>query len=62
MVDKIKHTFILLYRYFQQNQCLNIRKHVVHNIHRLAWSPYARGTSGNCTACPCVKTALMYMC
>jgi hypothetical protein len=31
---KIKH--ILLYWYFQQNQCLNIKKHAVHYIHRLA--------------------------
>jgi len=49
MVDKIKHIF---YRYFQQAQSLNIRKHAVHNIHRLA---------GNCPACPCVKTALSYI-
>jgi hypothetical protein len=27
-VDKIKHR----YWYFQQNQCLNIKKHAVHNI------------------------------
>ena len=33
-VDKIKH---LLYWYFQQFQCLNIKKHAVHNTHRFAW-------------------------
>ena len=39
----------LLYWYFQQNQCLNLKKkHAVHNIHRLARS----GTPGNCPACP----------
>jgi hypothetical protein len=27
----------LLYWYFQENQCLNIKKHAVHNIHRLTW-------------------------
>ena len=31
---KIKH--ILLYWYFQQNQCLNIKEHAIHYIHRLA--------------------------
>jgi len=41
-----------LYWYFQQNQCLNIKKHIVHNRHRLAWSP-----SDNCPVCPCAKTA-----
>ena len=28
----------LLYSYFKQNQCLNIKKHDVHNIYRLAWA------------------------
>jgi hypothetical protein len=42
-VDKIKHTCIyiyLLYWYFNQNLCLNIKKHSVHNIHRFAWGPW----------------------
>jgi len=39
-----------LYWYFQQNQCLNIKKHAVHNIHRLAWNPYARGVPWQLTA------------
>jgi len=30
-----------------------------HNIHRLAWDPYARGAPGHCPMCPCVKTALL---
>ena len=37
----IKLNIYLLYWYFQQNQCLNIKKHVVHNIHGLAWGPWA---------------------
>jgi len=48
----------LLYWYFQQNQCLNIKKHAIHNIHRLAWAPMLVGAPGNCPSCPCVKTAL----
>jgi len=39
MVDKIK--IYLMYCYFQQSQCLNIKKHAVHNIHILAWGPRA---------------------
>ena len=42
----IKLNIYLLYWYFQQNQCLNIKKYAVHNIQRLAWGPYARGTPG----------------
>ena len=42
-VDKINIQVYLLYWYFQQNQCLNINKHDVQNIHRLAWGPCARG-------------------
>jgi hypothetical protein len=45
MVDKLKHIY-LFYWYFQQNQCLNIKKHAVHNIHRLAWGSYACETPG----------------
>jgi len=55
----IKLNIYLLYWYPQQNQCLNIKKkHTAHNIHRLAWDPYARGAPDNCPACPCVKTTL----
>ena len=58
-VDKIKLTLYLLYGNFQQNQCLsNKKKHAIHIIHRLAWDPYARGSPGNCSTCPSVKTAL----
>jgi len=35
MVDKIKYIFYILYWYFQQNQCLNIKHHAVHNIYRI---------------------------
>jgi predicted membrane channel-forming protein YqfA (hemolysin III family) len=37
----IKLNIYLLYWYFQQNQCLNIKTHVIHNIHRLSWGPRA---------------------
>jgi hypothetical protein len=44
----IKLIVYLLYWYFQQNQCLNIKKHTIHKIHRLAWGCYARGPLSNC--------------
>jgi hypothetical protein len=56
----IKLNIYLLYGYFQQNQCLNIKKHAIYIIHRLAWDPYARGPPGNCTSCPCIKTPLQW--
>ena len=54
--DKIN--IYLLYWYFQQNECLSIKKHVIHNIHRLAWGLYIRGALGNCPVFPCIKTVL----
>ena len=54
----IKLNIQLLCRYFQKNQCLNIKKHAAHSIQRLAQDPYARGAPGNCSACPCVNMAL----
>ena len=42
----IKLNWYLLYWYFQQNQCSNIKKYVVHNIHSLEWGPYTRGDPG----------------
>jgi len=57
----IELNIYLLFWYFQQNQCLSINKHALHNIHRLAWDPsYARGIPGNCPACPFSKTALIF--
>jgi len=44
MTDKIKHIFIVLV--LPKNHCLSIKTHAVHNIHRLAWGPYARGVPG----------------
>jgi hypothetical protein len=38
------HFCILLYWYFQQNQCLNIKKQAVHNIHILSWGPILVGS------------------
>jgi hypothetical protein len=35
-----------VYRYLQKNQCLNIKKHAAHSMHRLAKDPYARGVAG----------------
>jgi hypothetical protein len=49
-VDQIK-TY-LLYWYFQQNQCLSIKKHAVHNIHRLTWGLYARRAPGHMPSVP----------
>ena len=37
MVDNLN--IYLLYWYFQYNRCLNIKKHDIHNIHRLARPP-----------------------
>ena len=51
MVNKIKRVY-LLYWYFQQTLCLNIKIHVVHTIHKLAWSPYARGAPGQLPSVP----------
>jgi hypothetical protein len=51
----IKLNVYLLYGYFQQNQCLNIKKHAIYIIHRLVCDPYAHGPPGNCTSCPCNK-------
>ena len=49
-VDQIK-TY-LLYWYFQQIQCLSIKKHAVHNIHRLTWGLYARRAPGHMPGAP----------
>ena len=38
---------------------ISVKKTAVHNIHKLAWGPYARGPPCNCPACPCGKTALI---
>ena len=55
----IKLNIYLLYWYFQQNKCLNInKKHVVHNIHILAWATMVVGPPDKCLAFLCVKTAL----
>jgi hypothetical protein len=42
----VKSNIYLLYLYFQQNQSLNIKKHAIHNKHRLAWGPSARTAPG----------------
>jgi hypothetical protein len=51
-VNVDKHYLNLLYWYFQQNLWLNIKKHAVHNIHRLAWGSYARGAPGQLPSIP----------
>jgi len=50
MVDKIKHIFIVLV--FPKQISVNIKKHAVHNIHRLACGPYACWAPGNLTSVP----------
>ena len=54
----IKLNIQLLYRYFQKNQCLNIKNHAAHSLQRLAQDLMLVGPPGNCSACPCVKMAL----
>ena len=40
--NNIYYLFIVfVHLYFQQNQCLNIKKHAIHNTHILAWDPRA---------------------
>ena len=39
----IKLNIYLLYEICQQNQCLSIKKHDVHDIHRFVWGPYTCG-------------------
>jgi hypothetical protein len=51
-VDKIKHIIYLLYLYFQQNQCLIIKKHAIHNLHALAWGPYGCEAPGQLPGVP----------
>ena len=47
----IELNIYLLYWYFQQNQCLNIKKdHDIHSIHRLAGMVVS-----SCPVCPCIK-------
>ena len=41
-----------MYRYFQKNQCLNIKKHAAHSIQRLAYDPYAHGAPGQLLSVP----------
>ena len=53
----IKLNLIFIVLALPPKQCLNIKTHAVHNIHRLAWGPYVRAAPGDCPACPCVKTA-----
>ena len=40
------------YWYFQQNQRLSITKQAVHNIHRLVWDSYDRGSPGQLLSVP----------
>ena len=43
---KLNHIFIVFV--LPSKLVLNIKKHGVHNIHRLAWGPYTRGSPSNC--------------
>ena len=55
--DKIKHIFIILI-FPTKSVFKNIKKHAIHNIHRLAWGLMLVGPPLNCPTCPCTKTAL----
>ena len=49
----IELNLYLLSLYFQQNQCLNIKKHALYNnIHRLSLCPCARGAPGKFPSVP----------
>jgi hypothetical protein len=54
----IKLTYI---HFIGTNKVFVEKNHAVHNIHILAWGPYARGAPGNYPACPCAKKALNIM-
>ena len=41
-----------MYLYFQQNQCLIIKKHGIHNIHALALGPYGCEAPGQLPGVP----------
>ena len=57
MVDRIKHisSIVLI---FPTKSVFKHKKHVAHNIYRLAWGPILVAPPGNCPACPCVKMGL----
>jgi hypothetical protein len=40
LLMSIKLNIYLLYWYFQQSQCLNIKYHAIHNIPMLEWGPW----------------------
>ena len=50
----------LFYWYFQQNQCINITKNVLHNIHSLAWAPMLVGHQATPQRAHALKLALGY--
>jgi hypothetical protein len=56
-MDNIKHIFIILI-FPTKSVFKNIKKHAIHNIHRLAWGLMLVGPPLNCPTCPCTKTAL----
>ena len=43
------------------NQCLSIKKHAVHNIHRLAWDPCERGAWANSQCAHGLRRYWFYM-
>ena len=54
-----KLNIYILYWYFQQSQCLNLRKTYSTQHTQISIGPYARAPWAKfCPACPCVKTAL----
>jgi hypothetical protein len=56
----LKLNIHFLYWYFQQNQCLKIKKYAVYNIHRLARGSFACVTTGQLSIEPILKIAHKY--
>ena len=48
----------ILYWYFQQSQCLNIRKTYSTQHTQISMGPLSSWAPDNCPACPCVRTTL----
>ena len=48
----------ILYWYFQESQCLNLRKTYSTQHTQISMEPLCSQPTGNCPACPCVKTSL----
>ena len=54
----IKLNISILYWYFQQSQCLNLRNTYNTQHAQINMGPLCPQSPGKCPACPCVQTAL----